>query len=146
MFKKRCFSFLLLSFSFGCFADNFPDTDFIISQAHIKYIYDGDTFFLVCPECDKEKMGVRILGYDSAEIRGKCDFEINLARQAKAFTVDKLRNAREIVLKPNSKRKYDRYGRLLAWVYVDGVNLADLLISNNLARKYNGEKRKSWCD
>jgi len=29
---------------------------------------------------------------------------------------------------------------------IDGVNLADSLISNGLARPYDGGKRDGWCE
>lgn len=39
-----------------------------------------------------------------------------------------------------------KYFRFIADVYIDGKNLANLLIEHNLARPYQGGKRQSWCN
>ncbi len=116
-----------------------------LSQADIKYIYDADTFFVHCPECKQGKRGIRVMGVDSPEIRGKCPAEQRLARQAKQFAVGKIRAAQAIELIPNPKRRYDRYERLLAWVRLDGEDLGQQLIAASLGRAYQGGKRRSWC-
>lgn len=123
------------------------DADLIaVQQDDIKYIYDGDTFFLICPDCPKGKLGVRVMGVDTPELRGRCQTEKQKARLAKQFAVAKLRAANKIVLIPNPKRRYDRYQRLLANVVIDGEDLGAALIGEGLGRPYGGEKRKSWCD
>jgi endonuclease YncB( thermonuclease family) len=38
---------------------------------------------------------------------------------------------------------YDKYGRILADVSLDGVNVTDALIQQNLAVLYNGGKKNS---
>lgn len=122
------------------------DADFIeLNQTDIKYIYDGDTFFLICPECKKGKLGIRVMGVDTPELRGRCPREKQQARLAKQYTVARLRGAERIVLVPNAKRRYDRYRRMLANVLIDGDDLGGLLIREGLGRPYHGEKRKSWC-
>ncbi len=78
-----------------------------LAQDDIRYIYDADTFFVHCPECPKNKRGVRVMGVDSPELRGKCQAEKILARQAKQFAVEKIRAAQTIELIPNPKRRYD---------------------------------------
>lgn len=40
----------------------------------------------------------------------------------------------------------DRYGRTLARMMLDGLDVAELLIAENLARKYAGGRRQGWCD
>ena len=122
------------------------DADLInVQQDDIKYIYDGDTFFLVCPDCPKGKLGVRVMGVDTPELRGRCKLEKQRARLAKQFAVAQLRSGQKIVLVPNPKRRYDRYQRLLANVLIDGTDLGAALIAEGLGRPYSGEKRKGWC-
>lgn len=119
-----------------------------IGQQDIKYIYDADTIYIHCQEgfkCKKQKLGIRVMGVDSAEIEGKCKKEVLLARKAKQFAVDKIRTAQLIELVINPKKKYERWGRLLAWVKLDGNDLAKMLIEANLGRVYRGNKRKGWC-
>ncbi len=117
-----------------------------LTQDDILYIYDADTFFVHCPECPKNKRGVRVMGVDSPEIKGQCQAEKLLAREAKQFAVGKIRSAKTIELIPNPERRYDKYDRLLAWVRLDGRDLGKLLIGAGLGRVYGGEKRRSWCD
>ena len=87
-------------------------------------------------------MSIRISGIDTPELRGECDKEKQLARLAKQFTVERLRAARSIVLK-NIKR--GKYFRLVADVYVDGVNLGEQLIKQGHAVRYKGKTKKTWC-
>ncbi len=65
------------------------------------------------------------------------------ARQAKQFTVEHLRSAKVVELRNKQRGKYFR---ILAAVYVDGENLANLLIKYGHGRAYNGGKRWGWCD
>jgi len=76
-------------------------------------------------------------------MRGKCEAEKILARQAKQYTVALLRSGKVIELKNTQRGKYFR---ILANVIIDGESLADSLVSNGLARRYDGGKRDGWCD
>ena len=84
-----------------------------------------------------------MLGVDAPEMRGKCEAEKILARQAKQHTVELLRSAKVIEL-TNMQR--GKYFRILANVIIDGESLADSLLKNGLARRYDGGKRGGWCD
>lgn len=79
-----------------------------LNQADIPYIYDADTFFVQCPECENGKRGVRVMGLDSLEIRGRCRAETVLARRAKQFAVEKIRlaKAREVTRKSGTLLKF----------------------------------------
>jgi micrococcal nuclease len=108
-------------------------------------IYDGDTFRANIedfPAVIGESMSIRINGVNTPELRGKCDKEKQLARLAKQFTVERLRAAKSIVLK-NIKR--GKYFRLIADVYVDGVNLGEQLINQGHAVRYVGKTKQTWC-
>ena len=108
-------------------------------------IYDGDTFranIKGLPPVIGEHMSIRINGIDTPELRGKCDKEKQLAGLAKQFTVERLRAAKSIVLK-NIKR--GKYFRLIADVYLDGVNLGGLLIKSKHAVRYKGKTKQTWC-
>lgn len=39
----------------------------------------------------------------------------------------------------------DRYGRVLSELRMSGVNVADILIAEGLARPHSGGTRFSWC-
>ena len=114
--------------------------------AEVTSIYDGDTFranIIGFPTIVGEHMSIRINGIDTPELRGKCPREKVQAKLAKQFTVKHLRSAKRITLK-NIKR--GKYFRLIADVYVDGVNLAEQLIKNNHAVEYQGKTKKNWCN
>lgn len=84
---------------------NLPDG----AERHpVRNVYDGDTLTLV-----NEKR-VRFLGIDTPEIKEKQPF----AEEAKAYTKERC-HKRDIWLtfEPGHDRE-DRYGRLLAWVWV----------------------------
>lgn len=108
-------------------------------------IYDGDTFTATVegwPDIIGKRIGVRVAGIDTPELRGKCRAEIEQARAAKQFTVATLRAAKSIELR-NMQR--DKYFRIVAQVYADGENLGHKLIARNLAVPYAGGTKISWC-
>ena len=117
-----------------------------ITINEVTSIYDGDTFRVNIkgyPSIVGERVPIRINGVDTPEMRGKCVKEKTLAREAKQFTVSKLRDAKVIELRHMQRGKYFR---IVADVYVDDKSLADLLIQDNLAVRYDGgAKIKDWC-
>lgn len=116
----------------------------IIDQ--VVFIYDGDTFKVnigLYPDIIGNKMSIRLNGVDTPEIRAKCDKEKNLAKKAKRLTVLTLKGAKVIELRNIQKGKYFR---IVADVYADNKSLADILIHNKLAIRYDGgTKIKNWC-
>jgi len=108
-------------------------------------IYDADTFranIRDWPAIIGQHVPIRVRGMDAPEIRGRCPAEKEAAKRARDETVNLLRNANNIELR---KLERGKYFRILAEVYVDGQNLAEMLISKQLARPYAGGKRRSWC-
>ena len=130
----------------------------LASPAHAQeqmYIYkalkitDGDTIKLdvskESPLVKKLGLSVRIKGIDTPEKapRAKCKKESELGQQATKFTTELVGN-KELLL---SEIEWDKYGgRIVANVKVGGVDIAQELLKKGLARVYNGEKKKSWCD
>lgn len=116
----------------------------------VKYIknYDADTITFQIPKVHQllgEKIGVRVRGIDSPEIKGHLPCEKITARTAKGLVENKLRNAKRIDL-TNIGR--DKYFRILADIIVDGESLSFILLKNNLAYKYDGGKKEKidWCN
>ena len=112
-------------------------------------ITDGDTIKLdvskESPLIKKLGLSVRIKGIDTPEkgSKAKCDKENILGQQATVFTTYLIGN-KELLLSQVQNDKYG--GRIVANVKVGGVDIAQELLKKGLARVYNGEKKKSWCD
>lgn len=119
--------------------------ELIVSK--IVSIYDGDTFRVDLdgdmPRIFGENISIRVANIDTPELRAKCENEKILARKAKQFTVQKLREAKVIVLKSVQRGKYFR---IVADVHLDGVSLSNILLEQSLAVKYDGKKKVgTWC-
>ena len=109
-------------------------------------VYDGDTFRVdidSLPPIVGKNIPIRLNGIDTPEIRGKCQYEKDLAIKARDFVRNKLANAKEIRL---TKLQRGKYFRVVADVMIDGVSLEQELLDNKLAYKYTGGKKSSWCD
>lgn len=138
---------LLIALSIGANAEALKNIVFenaVVEE--VTSIYDGDTFranIKGYPKIVGYRMGIRILGIDTPEMRAKCSKEKDLARAAKKLTVSLLRGAELIELK-NIKR--GKYFRILADVYVDGMSIADELMKNGYAVKYDGGTKIDWCE
>jgi len=116
-----------------------------LSVSKVNSVYDGDTFRVdidVLPPIIGKNIPIRVNGVDTPEIRGKCQYENNLALEARDFVRDKLSNAKEIKL-TNLQR--GKYFRVVANVMVDGVSLERELLDNKLAYEYYGGKKLNWC-
>ena len=100
------------------------------------YAIDGDT--IVAP--DKTK--VRVLGVDTPELHPcRCEYECRLGNLAKRRTQRALDEGPVLI----SPFRPDRYGRMLARVFIGGRDLSLILIEEGLGRPYQGEQRQSWC-
>ncbi|PKR56912.1 thermonuclease family protein [Thalassospira lohafexi] len=111
-----------------------------------EYAYDGDTIYVAIPGLPGEiaNMSVRVRGVDTPEIRGKCESEKHLAKQARNYARNRLKSAKSVEF---CEPEWGRYGgRVVASVRIDGSPLDVELISNGLARAYDGKtKRQPWC-
>lgn len=116
-----------------------------VTVSKVISVYDGDTFRVnidSLPPIVGKNIAIRVNGVDTPEIRGKCQYESNLALKARDFVRNKLADAKEIKL-TNLQR--GKYFRVVANVVVDGVSLEKELLDNELAYKYSGGKKLSWC-
>lgn len=112
--------------------------------AEVTSIYDGDTFrcnLQGYPPIAGERIAIRINGIDTPEMRDNRPKIKTLARKAKQYTVQRLREGKQIILRNMQRGKYFR---IVADVYVDGSNLGQELISAGLAKPYDGGKKPKW--
>lgn len=94
---------------------------------------DGDT--ATFKDSSGTTYKTRFLAIDTPETVHPTKKEQPFGKEASTYTCDSLTNAKEIILEsdPNSDKE-DKYGRYLAWVFVDGKLLQDELVSRGLAK------------
>ena len=118
----------------------------IFKNVTVLNCYDGDTCKVELPGLPAvfgKKLGVRLLGIDTPEIRGKCAKEKALAQEAKAAIWKLVSEAKRIDLTDVSRGKYFR---IVARIKADGVDATDHLLAAGLGVPYmGGTKEKDWC-
>ena len=142
MLKKISLYFLICFLSLNTYAAKQYGS---VTVSKVISVYDGDTFRVnidSLPPIVGKNIPVRLEGVDTPEINGKCQYEKDLALEARDFVRSKLSNAVEILLNDLQRGKYFR---IVAKVYIDGVNLEEELLQNGLAYQYNGGKKSNWC-
>ena len=101
-------------------------------------VYDGDTITIAAklPNMDEPiyRFSVRLNGIDTPEIHGKTFHEKELAIAAKE-ALHKLIFGKIVTLKKISTEKY---GRILADVYLDDLYVNQWLLNNKFATLYDG--------
>ena len=119
----------------------------LLEDAEFLYCYDGDTCKINIPDVPDvlggKKMGLRIWGVDTPELRGKCRKEKQLAVLATKLTNQAVFNAQRIEY---SEVKRGKFYRLVARLRIDGAYLDETLIAAGLGVPYFGKtKSKDWC-
>jgi endonuclease YncB( thermonuclease family) len=98
-------------------------------------VIDGDTIV-------HRGQTIRIMGLDAPEVHPRCPAEKALAERARARLEELLANG--FMVQAHGR---DRYNRVLAVVRTArGLDVANVLISEGLARRYDGRgPRDPWC-
>ena len=125
--KKLSILFIILLFPFNVMAKGL-DTE----KVTLDKCVDGDTAWFIM---DKERIKVRFLAIDTPEtVHPTKDTEL-YGKDASEFTCNMLTNAEIIELEFDPKStKTDKYGRYLAWIFVDDILLQDKLIKIGYAK------------
>lgn len=99
-------------------------------------VHDGDTFRI-----GHER--IRVLGMDAPEIgdRANCDSEQRAAIAAREFLSGKIHGSNVRL----ERDGFNVYGRTLARVYVDGEDIAGVMLSAGLAKPYVPRRHGNWC-
>ena len=148
----------------------FFDMNGINTYGRIVDIYDGDTMKIVLPLMNKYyKFNVRLNGIDTCEIKSHNIENKNKALQARNKICNLIQekwnyNKKDLNTQKEIKKflnsfvclvfveclKFDKYGRLLANIYIDCDNrekcLSKILIDENLAYAYDGGTKLSEED
>ena len=111
-------------------------------NARILSVYDGDGVFHAKVDMGMnlfQRKDIRLFGVDTPELRGE-------NKKAGIIVRDFVRELilGEDVIIRTQKDKTGKYGRLLASVIIDDVDLAQLLLDKGYAKAYHGEKKSEW--
>ena len=123
----------------------------------VKYrsCYDGDTCRIdfiknitegyMVPEFFASDVRIRLSSVDTPEINSKCAKEKRQAIKAREYLNYTLKKANSIIIDIDNNNKLDSLGRYLAVVYVDDININNLLLALGYARV---EQRgyHNWCN
>jgi endonuclease YncB( thermonuclease family) len=116
---------------------------FPIYSGNVIKVYDGDTITIAAKmpydNSPLYRFPVRLNGIDTPEIKGKNEDEKSVAKLARDFVSSMILH--KIVNLENIQN--DKYGRILADVYLDGTHINSLLINERFAVKYTGGTKKS---
>jgi len=102
-------------------------------KAHIKDVYDGDTVTAVVDLgfLHYQEMKLRLYGIDTPEMRGEEREQGIIVRDiVRDLILDK-----EVEIH-TKKDKQGKYGRYLATILLDGLNINDWLVENGHAEVY----------
>ena len=130
------FGLVLSSVTLECI-DWYPGYERIDAIAEQVHVLDGDTIVY------SDTLRIRLIGFDTPELSGLCVQETKMAKEAKWRLTQLV--ASGAALSFVTTNETDKYGRLLSHLLVDGRDVGEILISENLARSYSGGKRGSWC-
>ena len=116
-----------------------------VNTGRVIKVYDGDTFtlagYLPYDTSPLYRFSVRLNGIDCAEINGKTEEEKKCAILART-ELDKLIMNQMVELR---NVKNEKYGRLLADVYIGNLHVNQHMIDKGLAVKYDGgAKNTKW--
>ena len=116
---------------------------FPITCGRVIKVYDGDTITIAAklPFNDSPlyRLSVRFNGIDTPEIKGKTEDEKNAAKSARDALSNLILN--KVVILKNIQS--EKYGRILAEVYLDELCINEWMIQQRYAVKYDGGTKKS---
>jgi len=131
---------LLIILIVALIAINYPAIDNLLEkflntsqQAHIERVIDGDTIV-----AENNNNSIRLLGINTPE-RGEFLYD-----EAKSF-LEHLVLGENVTLEFTGDR-YDKYNRLLAYVFLDGENVNVNMVENGFANYYFYSGRDKYSD
>lgn len=115
-----------------------------IKGGRVIKVYDGDTITIVFKLPYENSLlyreSVRLNGIDSPEIKGKNENEKISAQNSKAALSDLILN--KYVTLENID--CEKYGRILADVYLKDLHVNKWMLDNNFAVPYDGKTKKTY--
>ena len=128
---------ILLFFSMVTLAE----AEIALRQYNGQYCYDGDTCYVMI---DGTKAKIRLLELDTPEIsKPKCEAELELGLEARDYLNNLIANASSVEIKTDYEKDY--FGRMLAYLIIDGEDASAKIRINNLGVVYERGNKKDWC-
>ena len=136
--------------------------------AKVVDVYDGDTCTIVIRFKDEwTKFKLRALGYDTPEMKPpkndkKRDKLIDMAIKSRNYYISRITNCQIELDKHYSKKElhqllklntklikvkshgWDKYGRFLGEIFVNGININEEMIIKKYGYKYDGGTKESF--
>jgi micrococcal nuclease len=139
---------ILVIFLVGLKSHAEPEITDPVRISRVDEVYDGDTLYVTIdgwPKILGERIGLRLLGIDTPEMRGTSPCIKAMAHKSKEALEDIVRNANKLEIYLGVRGKYFR---IVADVYADGENISEKLIKRGRAKVWDGEgARPKWlCD
>lgn len=123
--------------------DNTIEFTYPITSGYVIKVYDGDTITIASKMPYENsplfRFNVRLNGIDTPEIKSKNENEKLLAKKARD-SLSQLIMHKNITLQ---NVKNEKYGRILADVYLDDLHLNKWMIDQHFAVEYDGKTKKS---
>lgn len=117
------------------------EAEIILRKQNDRYCYDGDTCYVII---DGKNTKIRLLELDTPEIsKPKCDAEKRLGIEARDYLNSLIENASTIEFKTDYVEDY--FGRVLSFLIIDGEDVSEKIVNNNLGVVYKRNDKKDWC-
>jgi len=89
------------------------------------------------------KCRVRLYGIDTPESRTRNKDEKVRGKLASKFLQDAINNGNHVILRTQLKDSKGKFGRVLASVIVDGIDINQSMVTNHMAVRYEGQSKKN---
>ena len=113
-------------------------------SCQVTRVVDGDTIdadldlgFNIYHKCR-----VRLYGIDTPESRTRNKDEKARGKLAAKFLQDAILNGKHVILQTQLKDSKGKFGRVLASVIVDGIDINQQMIEKHMAVEYKGQSKK----
>ena len=110
-------------------------------DAKVVKVYDGDTITVVFDFMSSPyRFTVRMVGYDSPELKSEDIVEKKYAIASRDFLGKMIMNKIVHLVCED----YDKYGRILGRVFLDGVDINEKMLRDGSCREYTGGHKDAW--
>lgn len=116
-----------------------------LTHGKVVKVYDGDTITIASRLPGSNiiyRFSVRLAGIDTPEIRTSNSVE----KERAIFVRDKLHGLLFGKIIDLQNISLDKYGRVLADIYLDDLHINQYMIENKYAYEYNGGKKKEFVE